>query len=120
MRDRRDYNDYLDYCMANDGVFIEKHPFIQIMTPCCPLNDGYILVGRECKDSSYIKLIGIFIPFGCSLIVEPWAIHGDSAFIGKYQMAMTCEHREMRKADTVFLRNRDMQLIGLPAFSRQK
>lgn len=79
-----------DYLMDGNGLFIEKHEFIQSITPLSKSCGGYVVLGREVtevdeKNSSRttLDLIAITIPFGQTLLVEPYCIHGDSTLIGK-------------------------------------
>lgn len=95
---------YVDsYLMKGSGIFIEKHEFIQSITPLNRDCGGYVILGREINYR--LELIAISIPFGYTLLVEPWCIHGDSTINGLYSMAMTGNHEAMRTADTVFLKN---------------
>lgn len=96
---------YAKFTIENeDGLFLEKHPFIQSMTPLHETSRGFVIVGRINDDE--IDLLGIKIPFGYTLLVDSLAIHGDSTLIGLYGMEMTADHIEMAKSDTVFLRNK--------------
>lgn len=91
------------YLMPGSGIFIEKHEFIQAITPLNSSCGGYIILGSENGDS--LELIALQIPFGYTLLVEPWAIHGDSTMYGLYSMLMTGDHDAMNTADTVFIKN---------------
>lgn len=96
---------YATFTIENeDGLFLEKHPFIQSMTPLHETSRGFVIVGRIHEDE--IDLLGIKIPFGYTLLVDSFAIHGDSTLIGLYGMEMTADHIEMAKSDTVFLKNK--------------
>lgn len=88
--------------MSGSGVFIERHEFIQAITPMSKECSGYVILGTKTNDS--LVLIAVTIPFGHTLLVEPWAIHGDSTLRGMYSMAMTGNHYAMRTADTVFMK----------------
>jgi len=88
--------------MSGSGVFIERHEFIQAITPMSKECSGYVILGTKTNDS--LVLIAVTIPFGHTLLVEPWAIHGDSTLRGMYSMAMTGNHHAMRTADTVFMK----------------
>jgi len=94
---------------GGSGLFIERHEFIQAITPINPDCGGFVILGQELKTWTGrkvgLELIGVQIPFGYTLLVEPWAIHGDSNLIGLYSMAMTGNHKAMATADTVFLKN---------------
>lgn len=105
----RDYvNKYL-LPHGGSGLFIERHEFIQAITPINPDCGGFVILGQELKTWTGrklgLELIGVRIPFGYTLLVEPWAIHGDSNLTGLYSMAMTGNHLAMATADTVFLKN---------------
>jgi hypothetical protein len=106
------------------GLFIERHEFIKAITPLNPDCGGFIILGRELKTWTNrkigLELIGIRIPFGWTLLVEPWAIHGDSNLIGLYSMAMTGNHEAIATVDTVFLKNHNnganVRVIGISQF----
>ncbi len=91
------------------GLFIERHEFIQAITPINHDCGGFVILGQELETWTGrkvgLELIGVRIPFGYTLLVEPWAIHGDSNLTGLYSMAMTGNHKAMATADTVFLKN---------------
>jgi hypothetical protein len=94
---------------VGSGLFIERHEFIQAITPINPDCGGFVILGRELKTwqgrKVGLELIGVRVPFGYTLLVEPWAIHGDSNLTGLYSMAMTGNHIAMQTADTVFIKN---------------
>lgn len=92
-----------DYLMPQSGIFIEKHDFIQAITPLQETCNGYVIIGRI--KGSILQLLAIAIPFGYTLLVQPQAIHGDSTLVGLYSMAMTGNHNAMATADTVFLKS---------------
>jgi len=104
-------NNYSDYATSKDGIFVEKHPFIQAMTPLDEYSSGFIIVGRI--RNLELDLVGIKIPLGFTLLVDSNAIHGDSTFVGMYRMEMTADHVEMAKADTVFLKNKQGKNIKI-------
>ena len=93
------------------GLFIERHEFIQAITPINTECGGFMILGRELETWTGrivgLELIGVMVPFGYTLLVEPWAIHGDSNLTGLYSMAMTGNHLAMQTADTVFLKNQN-------------
>jgi hypothetical protein len=107
-----------DYVMKGNGVFIERHDFIQCITPMSESCGGFVIVGREIErndsdavDASgdrqqqrQLELVAVRIPFGCTLLVDVQCIHGDSTLTGTYMMAMTGNHVAMGTADTVFLK----------------
>jgi len=96
-----------DYLMSDSGIFIERHEFIQAITPMNSKCTGFVILGRINNNNNIntLELIAVSIPFGCTLLVEPWAIHGDSTLCGIYMIAMTGNHNAMQTADTVFLKN---------------
>lgn len=96
-----------NYLMKEDGsgIFIERHEFIQSITPTSSSCGGYIIIGRENHNTHILELIAITIPFGYTLLVDVGAIHGDSGLTGMYMMAMTGNHKAMGTADTVFMKN---------------
>jgi hypothetical protein len=102
---------YYKYAIENDGIFVEKHPFIQAMTPVDENSSGFIIVGRI--QNFQLHLVGIKIPLGFTLLIDSNAIHGDSTFSGMYRMEMTADHVEMAKADTVYLKNKQGQNVKL-------
>lgn len=108
-----------DYLMKGSGIFIERHEFIQAITPMNDQCGGFVLLGKENKKS--IDLVATRIPFGYTLLVDPWAIHGDSTLIGLYMMAMTGDHHAMQTADSVFLKNRNTRknIIIDPIFASE-
>jgi hypothetical protein len=102
-----------NYLMRPDGgsgVFIERHDFIQAITPMTPECGGFVMLGREVTDegggSKRLELVACPVPFGFTLLVDVQSIHGDSTLTGLYSMAMTGNHKAMRTADTVFLKQR--------------
>ena len=107
--------------VGGSGLFIERHEFIQAITPINPDCGGFVILGQELKTWTGriigLELIGVRVPFGWTLLVEPWAIHGDSNLVGLYSMAMTGNHRAMATADTVFLKNHNngsnIRVVGI-------
>jgi len=96
---------YVDnYLVPDTGIFIEKHEFIQAITPMNSECSGFVILGHI--TNNFLELIAVSIPFGYTLLLEPWAIHGDSTLRGMYMMAMTGNHSAMQTADTVFLKNK--------------
>lgn len=85
-------------------TFLERHSFAQTMTPTNKNCGGYVVVGAV-EGTGHLRLAAIRIPFGYTLIVDPFAIHGDNTLAGIYAMAMTSNHLTMQKADTVFLKS---------------
>ena len=97
-------SDYVkNYIMKRCGIFVEKHEFIQSITPLNNKCSGYVIIGREINNK--LELIGLTIPFGYTILVEEGAIHGDSTLVGLYSMAMTGNHSAMKTANTVFLKD---------------
>jgi len=82
-----------DYLMAGNGVFVERHEFIQCITPLRPSCGGFVILGREGKEeargATALELIAVAVPFGQTLLVHPYALHGDSHLSGLYSMGMT-------------------------------
>ena len=82
------------YLLRKNGVFIEQHEFIQAITPIDKMCGGYAISGKMCNNK--LELIGFKIPYGYTLLVEPYALHGDSSLICIYSMATV---------DTVLIKN---------------
>lgn len=98
-------SNYVDnYLIPDSGIFIERHEFIQAITPMNSDCTGFVILGRINNINYSLELIAVCIPFGFTLLVEPWAIHGDSLLNGMYMMAMTGNHEAMQTADTIFLK----------------
>ncbi len=57
-------------------------------------------VALRVTSGAALELIAVAVPFGFTLLVEPYCIHGDSSLTGLYMMAMTGNHRAMGTADT--------------------
>ena len=91
-----------DYLMPGSGIFIERHDFVQAITPMNEQCGGFVILGRE--EEGRLQLMGVTLPFGFTLIVEAQSIHGDSTLTGMYQMAMTGNHVAMATADSVFIK----------------
>jgi hypothetical protein len=102
---------YYDYAMTKEGVFLERHPFIQAMSPVDKHAKGFVMAAR--MRDQHIDIIGIRIPLGYTLLVDSLAIHGDSTLVGDYRMEMTADHVEMSKADTVFLKTVQGRNVGV-------
>ena len=96
-----------DYLMRGSGVFIERHEFIQSITPMNKQCGGFVLLGREVviQGQKTLELIAVTVQFGYTLLVDVGSIHGDSTLTGLYMMAMTGNHNAMKTADTVFMKN---------------
>lgn len=109
-----------DYLMGGSGIFIEKHEFIQAITPINTNCGGFVILGREIlvADRKQLELIAITIPFGYTLLVEVGAIHGDSTLTGLYMMAMTGNHNAMKTADTVFMKHVSGKNIKLSTYPK--
>jgi len=108
---------------CGSGLFIERHEFIQAITPINSDCYGFVILGRELKTWTGrivgLELIGVQVPFGWTLLVEPWAIHGNSNLVGLYSMAMTGNHEAMQTVDTVFLKNHNnganVKVVAIPS-----
>lgn len=93
-----------DYLMHGSGVFLEKHEFVQSITPSSPECGGYVMIAKG--NSAELEIVAISIPYGYTLLVEPYCIHGDSGLVGTYIMSMTGNHVAMLStADTVYLKS---------------
>jgi hypothetical protein len=112
-----------EYLAQGNGLFVERHEFIQCITPLDEKCGGFVLLGRSVEEG--VELIAITIPFGYTLLIEPWAIHGDATLVGRFLMAMTGNHKAMATADTVYLKrgsSKDNLLVtvnGLPPVKEQ-
>ena len=105
-------SDYIkNYIMKSCGIFLEKHEFIQSITPLNNKCSGYVIIGREINNG--LELIGLTIPYGYTLLVEAGAIHGDSTLVGLYSMAMTGNHEAMDTANTVFLKDKHCNNVSI-------
>jgi hypothetical protein len=108
------------------GLFLEHHQFSQTITPITPESRGYVVLARTNEQDDELELIGVQIPYGCTLVIEEGCIHGDTTLSGFFMMGMTSDHTTMRTADTVFLKcsrtkqNVRMAMIGLEACSTSK
>jgi len=101
---------YEDYLMNGSGAFIERHEFIQAITPLNKQCGGFVILGREVTDGvskKRLELVACPVPFGYTLLVDVGSIHGDSTLTGLYMMAMTGNHVAMKTADSVFLKHRE-------------
>ena len=95
-----------DYLMKGNGVFIERHAFIQVITPLEESCSGFIILGREVNDDDErddedmykhcdgavtgpLELVAVPVPFGQSILIHPYSLHGDSFLTGMYAMGMT-------------------------------
>lgn len=97
-------NKYMeDYVLRGNGVFIEQHEFIQTISPTNTSCGGFVILARWC--GGQMILGKVTIPYGYTLLIHPFALHGDSNLIGKHVMAMTGNHEAMATADTVFIKN---------------
>lgn len=94
-------NDYVNYAMSKDGLFLEWHHFVQSITPTNPDCGGFVTLARWI-DANHLELAAVKIPYGYTLIINDMCIHGDSNLVGTYMMAMTADHTLMATADTVF------------------
>lgn len=106
-----------EYLMHGSGIFIERHEFIQAITPLTPECGGFVMLGREVVvvddddnqsdgQKKTLELVACPVPYGYTLLVDVGSIHGDSTLTGLYMMAMTGNHIAMRTADSVFLKHR--------------
>jgi hypothetical protein len=103
-------NDYL-LKDGGSGIFIERHDFIQAITPMNEQCGGFVILGKE--DGDELELIGATVPYGYTLLVDKGSIHGDSTMTGLYMMAMTGNHVAMSTADTVFMKTNDLKNVAV-------
>lgn len=87
------------------GIFLEQHAFSQTMTPLDESCSGFVSLAKWDVTQSQLDIIALKIPFGYTLIVDKYCIHGDATLSGSYMMCMTSDHISMQSADTVFLKN---------------
>lgn len=103
-------DDYVPKYLNNgSGIFIERHDFIQAITPMNDKCGGFAIVGKE--EDGVLELVGVKVPYGYTLLVDSGAIHGDSTMTGLYMMAMTGNHVAMGTADTVFMKTADKENV---------
>ncbi len=98
------------------GLFLETHSFPQTITPMDINSMGFVTLAKWTDESKRqeLEVVAVEIPFGYTLIVEEFCIHGDTNLNGMFMMGMTSSHESMQTADTVFLKNsEDMQNISL-------
>lgn len=109
--------EYADKQVKNGGgLFLETHSFPQTMTPMDKNSLGFVTLARWVDESKRdeLEVIAVEIPFGHTLVVEEYCIHGDTNLDGMFMMCMTSSHKSMQTADTVFLKNNeDMQNVSL-------
>lgn len=96
-----------DYIMQGNGIFIERHDFIQAITPMDSKCGGFIMLGKEESEAGTLSMIAAEVPYGYTLLVDVGSIHGDSTMTGMYMMSMTGSLEAMATADTVFIKDRD-------------
>lgn len=109
-------SEYADKQVKNGGgLFLETHSFPQTITPMDKNSAGFVTLAKWTDENKEeLEVIAIEIPFGYTLIVEEYCIHGDTNLDGMFMMCMTSSHKSMRTADTVFLKNsKDMKNISL-------
>lgn len=89
------------------GLFLENHSFPQTITPLDKNSVGFVTLAKWTDENTRedLKVIAVEIPFGYTLIVEEYCIHGDMNLDGMFMMCMTSSHASMQTADTVFLKN---------------
>ena len=93
--------------MNGSGAFIERHEFIQAITPMNKECSGFVILGCEVTKGDNLELVACPVPFGYTLLVDVGSIHGDSTLTGLYMMAMTGNNVAMKTADSVFLKHRE-------------
>jgi hypothetical protein len=94
-----------DQVENSGGMFLEKHSFAQTMTPLDQSSGGFVTLARQNEASGSLEIIAFKIPYGYTLIVEEYCIHGDATLSGMYMMCMTSNHTTMQTADSVFLKS---------------
>lgn len=89
------------------GLFLETHSFPQTITPIDKNSMGFVTLAKWTDENTKneLEVIGVEIPFGYTLVVEEYCIHGDTNLDGMFMMCMTSSHASMKTADTVFLKN---------------
>lgn len=106
------------------GLFLERHPFSQAITPLHPHCSGFVTLARETKTANQLDLLAIAIPFGHTLLVDDDCIHGDATLVGGYCMLMTSNHVTMSLANTVFLKvngtSKNVQMQLCPSSATQE
>ncbi len=95
-----------------DGLFLECHNFIQSITPLNQESKGFVMLAKF-ENRNQISLIGVCIPFGYTLIIDSFCIHGDTTLNGFFCMAMTSNHLSMATSDTVFIRNKENNNVSI-------
>lgn len=88
------------------GLFLESHPFAQTITPLDNNSGGFVTLAKW-KDpkKEELEVIAVEIPYGYTLVIEEYCIHGDANLDGMFMMCMTTNHDTMNAADTVFLKD---------------
>jgi hypothetical protein len=109
---------YTNYQFQTNGLFLERHQFIQSMTPLNENASGFVLLAKV--ENDIYTIVPVCIPFGYTLIVGPDCIHGDATLSGYYAMCMTSDHVSMATSDTVFLRNLNNETILFECNSTSK
>jgi hypothetical protein len=98
---------YADYQVRKGGgVFLETHSFAQTITPLDDAYSGFVKLAKW-KDESKkeLEIIAVVIPYGYTLIVKEYAIHGDATLQGMVMICLPSNRKSMETADTVFLKN---------------
>lgn len=80
-------NDYLAVENHGGGEYIEYHDQPHLWAPKSLDCSGYILLGRQDRESFY--LTGFRIPFGTAVYLSPYTLHADSYLVGDYQVVYT-------------------------------
>jgi hypothetical protein len=110
-------SEYADKQVKNGGgLFLETHSFPQTITPMDKNSGGFVTLAKWADENKRkeLEVIAVEIPFGYTLIVEEYCIHGDTNLDGMFMMCMTSSHESMQTADTVFLKNsKNMENISL-------
>merc|ERR1712185_197561 len=60
----------MDASQGGGGIFLERHPFKQIIIPKNSHSSGHMLFARR-QSPTVFNVISVQIPFGYAIIVEP-------------------------------------------------
>jgi hypothetical protein len=94
------------------GIFIEHHKFTHYLTPATPTSHGPIVIGKlmnQSNKSGKMKLIGVDVPYGYTLVIPGGCLHNDWYFTGKLSTTITTDDQ----AQTVFVQGRDSRKLAM-------
>lgn len=99
--------DYASEQVKNGGgLFLETHEFAQTITPIDRHSKGFVTLARFVdKTKKQLEMIAVEIPYGYTIIIDKYCIHGDTNLDGMFMMCMTSNHVTMQTANTVFLKS---------------